>query len=89
MRKLLDYKADIHANCVIDAKFTRKFLTPLHYFIKRIRLGAEDSLDEEIMTILIENDIKAKNEDEKIGVIKQLCRFYATKGFDRDPDDVI
>lgn len=43
---MLDFRADIHAHCIIDPKFTRKVMTPLHYFVKRIRLGEENILDE-------------------------------------------
>lgn len=41
------------------------------------------------MQIIVENGIKAKNKDEKIGIIKQLCRLYSTKGLERDPDAVV
>jgi hypothetical protein len=59
VNRLLKLGANIHASCIYDCNLTNKMMTPLHYFIKRIRLEEKlDPKDEEIMKILIERKIK-------------------------------
>lgn len=62
VNRLLELEANIHASCIYDRNLTNKMMTPLHYFIKRIRLEEQlDPKDEEIMKILIERKIKVQN----------------------------
>ena len=72
IEELLKLKADIHATCVLDQKISRKMLTPLHYFVKRIRCqgAAIDDNDKIIMDLLVKYNIKAENEAEKIGLLR-------------------
>ena len=81
IEELLKLKADIHATCVLDQKVSRKLLTPLHYFVKRIRCqGAEINIDDtNILNLLVKKNIKAENEAEKIGLLRQLCRMWSSK----------
>ena len=72
IEELLKLKADIHAICVLDQKVSRKMLTPLHYFVKRIRCqgAVVDNVDIHIIDFLVKNNIKAENEAEKIGLLR-------------------
>ena len=63
IEELLKLKANIHATCILDLKVSRKMLTPLHYFVKRIRcqgaiVGNDDT---HIIDLLVKNNIKAEN----------------------------
>lgn len=45
-------------------------MTPLHYFIKRIRVRGLHKTDEAILQILLDNYIKAVNNDENVGLVR-------------------
>lgn len=64
-------------------------MTPLHYFIKRIRVRGLHKTDEAILQILLDNYIKAVNNDENVGLVRQLCRMFATKNFKENPEMII
>jgi len=59
IKGLLKLGANLHAKCVIDRSVTRKMMTPLHYFVKRIRVQPFNKIDNEIIEVLVKKNIKA------------------------------
>lgn len=77
--KLLKNGADIVTGSIYDPNISNKPITPLVFFIKRMRLGHVNwKLDEEILEVLKANEIKATSETDRLGLHKQLARMHAT-----------
>lgn len=67
--KLLDKGADIHRPAVYDPFVSPKLMTPLAYFIKRMRTGQIDpNKDKKLIELLKRKEIKATEKDERIGL---------------------
>lgn len=49
---LLQHKADIHKNCVVDPRVSTKKMKPLHYFTKMLRIKGIQKGDDEILKII-------------------------------------
>ena len=77
--KLLKHGADIEKARVKDQDVSKKQMSPLCYFIKRMRLGNFNwEADKKILNVLIANEVKVTSEDDKIGMHKQLSRMFST-----------
>lgn len=86
--KLLKHGADIVNALVVDPDVSTKPMSPLCYFIKRMRLGHVDwAADEAILKVLKANEVKAASEADKRGLHKQVARMFSTDVIARNRND--
>ena len=67
------------AAAVVDPAVANKPISPLMFFIKRMRLGKTDwEADKKILEVLKDNEVKVTTDSDKLGMHKQVARLFST-----------